>query len=305
MLRCLKSSIRVVFDSCPSIPSTSNVQASSEMTLRLSIDETDLSLKTSVDRYSDWKAFLVLRRCLEPDGDLSVDQATALIHEMLPAKTDKDCSVVPTLFCYLCVDVADKIPYSHPVQHKFVDLIKNLKVSDRINQNLYCELGGGKVSKSVLSLYISIREHYPYDFEPGTAEEQQYLNISAFIARLAAAGVARSMGWAVWKMADNLEDEPSDDTYSACVSDAAVWILCAGQWLFIQIFQASEEDEDAPQLWRTGSRYNGPIFGMERWNFWQTAFAAAAESKVANAECRMLATKAKDFMPAIAQAITW
>ncbi|RAL02564.1 DUF3632 domain-containing protein, partial [Aspergillus ibericus CBS 121593] len=131
------------------------------------------------------------------------------------------------------------------------------------------------------------------------------VNISAFIARVATAGVTSSMGWAIWTMKDNLEDEPSDDMYSACVSAAAMWILCAGQWLFVRAVQAPEEDEDAPRLWNTGSRYHGPIFGMERWNFWQKAFEAAAEREIAAAECRSLASKAKDLMSAIAKGMTW
>ncbi|PWY80791.1 hypothetical protein BO94DRAFT_602115 [Aspergillus sclerotioniger CBS 115572] len=230
------------------------------MTLRLSIDETDPALKKSVSRYSDWKAFLVLRRCLEPDGDLSIEQATVLIHEMMPTAAEGR-RVAPGLFGALCLDVADKVSYSHPAQSRLVELLDYLQASDRMNERQFCDFGdckGYSIYYSMEDLKMEIRERYsnrlflsmntPWDhFEPGTPEEQEYVNISAFIARLTAAGLVDAMSWAVWTMKENLEDVVTGNRYSGCVSAAAMWILCAGQWLFIQIVQAPEEDDESPR----------------------------------------------------------
>jgi hypothetical protein len=83
-----------------------------------------------------------------------------------------------------------------------------------------------------------------------------------------------------------------------------MWILCEGQTLFVEIVQSPrriEADEEYKyNSFRPGLLFTGPIFGLERWEFWQKAFAAALEKQAASDECKRLVRKAPDLMGAIA-----
>ncbi|CRG86320.1 hypothetical protein PISL3812_03325 [Talaromyces islandicus] len=66
---------------------------------------TALSLKLDLTEndngYSDLNAFRVLKRYLEPDGDLNMKQATKLLHEMLPSNKKKRGNIdQPDLFSW-------------------------------------------------------------------------------------------------------------------------------------------------------------------------------------------------------------
>lgn len=106
--------------------------------LNLQLDETDLDARALNlnGRYSDWNAFCVVKRYLEPDGDLTMNQAAKLLHKMLPnemeRKKAKSTSSQADLFSCVFFEVAEQIPYHHPAQHRFVRLLKYLKVSDRL-----------------------------------------------------------------------------------------------------------------------------------------------------------------------------
>lgn len=102
-------------------------------------------------------------------------------------------------------------------------------------------------------------------------------------------------------MRENLEDshapELGSDYESACISGAAMWILCAGQRLWREIVQCPQTDNPrAEKTWRPGSLYQGPAFGLERWRFWEKAFVVAAENTNISAECQQLASRAADLM---------
>lgn len=100
--------------------------------LNLKIDEEDRD-KTEVAGYSDWNAFRVLKRYLEPYGDLNMNQATKLLNDMLPSEQGKRHNPDrPDLFSYVFLEVAQQIPYHHPAQIRFVRLIKHLAASDRV-----------------------------------------------------------------------------------------------------------------------------------------------------------------------------
>jgi hypothetical protein len=103
-----------------------------KMSLNLRIDETDPTLKEVQGRYSDWKAFCVLRRFLEPVGDLSIEQATALLHDMLPTRKEEHLGGQPSMFACVLLDVARQIPYAHPAQIQLVQLVRKLGKSDRL-----------------------------------------------------------------------------------------------------------------------------------------------------------------------------
>jgi hypothetical protein len=110
-------------------------------------------------------------------------------------------------------------------------------------------------------------------------------------------------------MRDNLEDDGDKEEYhNDAFSASAMWIICAGQWLFDQLVQFPrniDDDEYYESAWSGGPSYKGPIIGLERWKFWQKAFTAAAESSMANDECKKNALKAANLMDVIARDCKW
>jgi hypothetical protein len=127
------------------------------------------------------------------------------------------------------------------------------------------------------------------------------------MARLTACWVINGTTYAIWTMKESLEEDVEDDYYSGCISAAAMWILCAGQTLFVEIVQSPRkiEADEEHNSFRPGPLFTGPTFGLERWEFWQRAFAAALEKQAASDECKRLARKATDLMGAIAQDMSW
>lgn len=100
--------------------------------LNLQIDETDPTLKKVYGRYSDWKAFGILTRYLEPGSDLSDEQATELLYEILPSPDDKKLSGQPDMLGCVLLDIAKQIPYHHPSQIRLLNIFKHLGKTDRM-----------------------------------------------------------------------------------------------------------------------------------------------------------------------------
>jgi hypothetical protein len=100
--------------------------------LNLEIDETDPTLKEVHGRYSDWKAFGILTRYLEPGSDLSDEQATELLYDILPSPENKELSSQPAMLGCVRHDIAKQIPYHHPSQIRLLNLFKRLGKTDKM-----------------------------------------------------------------------------------------------------------------------------------------------------------------------------
>jgi hypothetical protein len=173
----------------------------------------------------------------------------------------------------------------------------------------------------MVSLYVYISFHYRIPKlsacnhanlkNQGTSafdEKGDGVNMCAFVARLSANGILDGISFAIWDMRDSLEDDHSAEYYSESISGAAMWILCAGQWLFTEVVHVRRPPAEITaeeQSWRNGLLYTGPILGLERWKFWQKGFTVAAESEHATEECKRLSLKAANLMRAISQNNTW
>jgi hypothetical protein len=89
-----------------------------------------------------------------------------------------------------------------------------------------------------------------------------------------------------------------------------LYILWSGQTIFVQVVQAPAElSPAATESRKPGPLFTGPAFGLERWRFWKSGFAAAAveagaEGKDSSIEHRVLAGKAAEFMDAIERNMT-
>jgi hypothetical protein len=100
--------------------------------LNLQIDETDPTVKKVYGRYSDWKAFGILTRYLEPGSDLSDEQAAELLYDILPSADNEKLSSQPDMLGCVLLDVAKQIPYHHPSQIRLLNLFKHLGKTDKM-----------------------------------------------------------------------------------------------------------------------------------------------------------------------------
>lgn len=128
--------------------------------------------------------------------------------------------------------------------------------------------------------------------------------MNAFIARLTCLGALFPVKspWAIWTLRDALEENQEGQWDEEQVSSAAMWIICAGQWVFNQIGLYAEPQPIGwhAAMWQPGPLYEGPIAGLERWYFWQARFVEAANSDAINYECKEHASKASQLMKYLA-----
>ena len=100
------------------------------------------------------------------------------------------------------------------------------------------------------------------------------------MARLTQSNFLDSLSYAIQTMRFAFEEESSEkelyDQSNYLVGAAAVWILCAGQNLFIHVIQTRmiERVQHEP-----GNLFSGPTFGLERWSFWQKGFETREREK--------------------------
>lgn len=136
--------------------------------------------------------------------------------------------------------------------------------------------------------------------EPSADPYACSLNYAAFLARLVRCGFfGYSRGTGIRTMREALETAVSDDDVAAdfVPSAAALWILIAGQALYTLVVEAPLVGKD--NTYKCGELYHGPETGVERWEFWKKALAAASAKKGASAECQRLAKGAVEMMDVI------
>ena len=119
---------------------------------------------------------------------------------------------------------------------------------------------------------------------------------------MSAARMFRDASTAVLLLKRTLEDDssPENPRYSGFITGASMWIIHAGQWLFMEVVlspRAMSGSENGK--WGNGALYTGPILGLERWVFWRKAFEDAKEKTSLSEETRGLAQKAANFMNAL------
>lgn len=124
----------------------------------------------------------------------------------------------------------------------------------------------------------------------------------AFVARTSTAGITSLTGrnYVIWTMRENIETECKAEGYSNLVNAAAVWIICAGQWIFNEVVQYPPVLDDwFEKACSNGPLYTRPIVGIQRWKFWKKSLQVAEQSVSADDECKRNARKAYDLMDVI------
>lgn len=139
----------------------------------------------------------------------------------------------------------------------------------------------------------------------------QDVNLSAFYARLYGMNVD---GWGsdptyfIWAL-QNLECDMrtlTPDNKASMIRSAALWVLYSGQFGFDGVvkwpekFSKRESRDDDRRCHQQGPIYDGPIYGMQRWEFWQRRLEEVRNENL-DEETRRLACMAEDMMAALAR----
>lgn len=134
--------------------------------------------------------------------------------------------------------------------------------------------------------------------------EEHFLNVRAFIARLCRVGVLQAQAWLVSEMRAALEDTLPDDMDMVSIQGAAIIVLFAGEWLFEEVARAPKLDEiHDNDMWRTGTYYTGPRYGFTRWRHWQRLLMWVQRTVPLDQEARRLMFNAAWYMYGIARCL--
>ncbi|OJJ08203.1 hypothetical protein ASPVEDRAFT_89432 [Aspergillus versicolor CBS 583.65] len=119
-------------------------------------------------------------------------------------------------------------------------------------------------------------------------EASELLNICAFQGRLANVGFLKPRELMIWWMRDTLERLATSYAWSTLV---------------IAMVLDPEPPAESDQVFQTNELYDGPVLGLERWNFWQRRFAeiSISEQYPVNDEARRIAGDAAGYMAALAR----
>lgn len=79
--------------------------------------------------YSDARVAVILRDFLQPDTKLSLQEAATSLLILIPANASGHAEVCS--FGGICVELAEQIPYHHPSQLKFTQLLRYLSISPK------------------------------------------------------------------------------------------------------------------------------------------------------------------------------
>lgn len=107
--------------------------------LDLEIDENDPDLQDVWGRYSDMKAFHVLRHYLDGTEGFSILQTIKSLHDMLPDRTEDGTETQHSNFSHTVLDIAQQIPYSHPAQEHLARLLHELRRSTKLTDRVIDE----------------------------------------------------------------------------------------------------------------------------------------------------------------------
>ncbi|KAL3455646.1 hypothetical protein BJX64DRAFT_294824 [Aspergillus heterothallicus] len=274
--------------------------------LSLKLNESDPCVKEMIGRYSDFEAFKIFKRLLEPGGDLDIDDAGKLFYEMLEPRdiahwAENESQFQNLGICFL--EIAEQIPYAHPSHSTLVSVMIWLIQSDKVTVLTSASRYYESLEDFKTEIYGHMNERWAND-----VEAKRYANMASFLARLDTEGILDISLYVLWDMRDALEYDHSKQP-----ADAGNWvrvlaglILCGGPRFFRRlVLWAPAETENNKRAYSCGPLYSGPLFGRQRWRFWHMALAAKAEENEVDEECRELGRKAADFMAALARDITF
>lgn len=277
--------------------------------------------------YSDKRVVLILRDYIH--GRITLRDASRTIRDFIPEKNGGGS------FGSCMLHTAYQIPYDHPTgQARVVQLLRDVHwyyspaALDRFGIAIY-----ENSSRTFFFLrpaikiirYSPLLTSFSTAFFPSSpvAEDvhrnaasdrpipgdpiRQALNLVAFLARLSQDGVLKMVSQDL-KYVRSIEHESNLDSQLAdlYISQAALWIILAGQDLYTQVVTAPpviKEGEKPKAVHRTGGSCEGPVYGRKLWWFWRDRFRALADREGVGAEARKLAKNAAELMDVIDRSV--
>ncbi|OJJ69835.1 hypothetical protein ASPBRDRAFT_197551 [Aspergillus brasiliensis CBS 101740] len=256
--------------------------------------------------YSRLGAFRIIKECLEPHSTMTVEQTAQALHELLPAPDDRAFPGGGDLFGNLILELSQQIDYDNAAQDRLVQVLQRLQDSDRVKKHIRAGAAGQGYGRyeSMPQMMFSL-EYYAASRLDKDKNEEYFLNLRAFIARLCRAGVMQGQAWLVEEMRIALEDSlPGGNIDIASIMGAAIIILFAGEWLYNEVVRAPKCHEiDHNDLWETGTYYNGPRHGLARWKHWQRQLVRVDQIVRLDQESRRLILRAAWYMQGMAQCL--
>lgn len=139
------------------------------------------------------------------------------------------------------------------------------------------------------------------------------MNYNSFVARLFRRGIFKDPTYAIWALAQGLENDIWDQPValqSEYIIGAAMWILWSGQTMFDMLCSGLHHmpPRENPNAWTSGPLAQcAPTFNFDRWQFWQKSFEeisrlrhenGLSESEDLTSECKAVAGRASFLMQA-------
>ncbi|KAI9847730.1 MAG: hypothetical protein M1837_001978 [Sclerophora amabilis] len=255
------------------------------------------------------KTFHLLRGFLQPDTSLTLDSTAQSILDLLSPYAPHSTEV--WVFGETCIELAEQIPYYHPSQLKFAELLEYLGQSAVFGQIDTATSPNKRKYHRYQRLGESLRDALNTT-EPENANA--YANFHAFAANIHERRIFRTNPtWAIWAQREAHETAGKEqgryrDGY---VLAAAQWILWYGQSLFKQVLFPGEISSRDLQRWKPGPLYCGKAYlSLQRWHFWRDGFKSVAsgeKEKVewVSQECTNVAAKAAEMMDSMERNMTF
>ncbi|EHA25003.1 hypothetical protein ASPNIDRAFT_46015 [Aspergillus niger ATCC 1015] len=207
--------------------------------------------------YSRLGAFRIIEEFLVPHSTVTIEETAQAetaqaLHDLLPSPDDPAFPGGADLFGNLILELSQQIEYDNAAQDRFVRVIQRLQESDRVKKHIPRRAGAGYSSKTDKCQEMDRDRN-----------EEHFLNVRAFIARLCRVGVLQAQAWLVSEMRAALEDTLPDDMDMVSIQGAAIIVLFAGEWLFEEVARAPKLDEiHDNDMWRTVSVEHSPSSGL-------------------------------------------
>lgn len=230
---------------------------------------------------------------------------------------------------YSVLHAAKRIPWNEePGQHKLLDLVNALKgrpdppppagQTVALKKDWIWE--SGSVWSSLLMLGPSAREVWNDSCGCGSGwlvpEQNAWINVNAFVARLTASGTADFFTYGIWALREALEEKPGTTQGShrraptltrqrLHLTVAAVWILIAGDSMYRQyvsdvggseVLEVNVDKRENELPWYESNETN-----VSRWDFWRRRFEKESANSKLPDEVRELAARAGKLVGSFGQ----
>ncbi|KAH8898656.1 hypothetical protein GQ53DRAFT_836754 [Thozetella sp. PMI_491] len=250
--------------------------------------------------YSEAGVATILRDFLQPNTKLSPQDAAKSLLTLIPANAPGNAEVCS--FGEICVELAEQIPYHHPSQLKFTQLLHVLAMSPKFMYK-YSLIPGEEGHQPFQLLWESLSDSFS---GPDIDKPTVWINLNAFMANLFATGIwGDSLGKAVEMLREAFESQIPEEVWERDCNTmaAAQWILWHGQSIFkLVIYDYFEIDASEKWRWRLGNAFPGPPIeprSIGRWRFWKAGFEAVENASNASEECKTTAKRAARMMASL------